>query len=464
MRDLIHYAVRHAFDIDVIKEFDYLAEIPTQLYDFAAANGFGGKTGVQYPQGKDNHGNVVPAHEAKWFDMEWVSHWILPSAGQGYEMLHRLYPNSRFGPSPDSTDETKFERDSLKTLLRAQDIPPYWRDRLIALSYRPFTRVDIRRMFNSNILDRQGVYHAYRANGYDDEKAWKLTQFTEKQQQEADKKRYEKPTLSLICQSYEIGTIDRPTALANMTEIIGDAPTANLEMANCDAKTNINHAKKLLGLLQRRYVRGKASRDDTIKALTTMGIVLDKAMQYINDWDIDLELQRDRVTAPEILKWYDSSIIDENEAYRRLITLGYNPGDATNMMLVAEQKIGIRQYKALLAREKDLENNLKKQQQINKQLIADAAKRKKENIAMAKQMRKDDIEAVKASLKGISTKNLKAWFITHLITMEQVKSYLTLMGWEPETIKLWSEQLQKEIVGGAEQAPIKGAKHVATEQ
>ena len=41
----------------------------------------------------------------------------------------------------------------LDMLLRAQDVMPFWRDRLTAIAYRPLTRVDVRRMYKQGVLN-----------------------------------------------------------------------------------------------------------------------------------------------------------------------------------------------------------------------------------------------------------------------------------------------------------------------
>jgi len=80
----------------------------------------------------------------------------------GFEMLHRGV----------------IDKDELKLLLRALDVMPFWREKLVQISYNPLTRVDVRRMFSIGILDETQVKRAYLDLGYSDEKAEWLKQFT----------------------------------------------------------------------------------------------------------------------------------------------------------------------------------------------------------------------------------------------------------------------------------------------
>ena len=102
----------------------------------------------------------------------WSAHWTIPSPQQLLEFQHRL---SRL---PDG-DKAKVKPDDITDALRQQDIPDFWIDKFLAVSYRPLTRVDIRRMFDINELDHDEVVEAYQQLGYDDDNAERLTKFAE---------------------------------------------------------------------------------------------------------------------------------------------------------------------------------------------------------------------------------------------------------------------------------------------
>lgn len=103
----------------------------------------------------------------------WRAHWRWPAPGQLYEMLHRL---SRL---PDG-DPAKTTLDNVKEALIQDDIAPFWIDKFIAISYRPLTRVDVRRAYGINVLSVASVKEAYLDSGYDDKNAETLTQYTVK--------------------------------------------------------------------------------------------------------------------------------------------------------------------------------------------------------------------------------------------------------------------------------------------
>ena len=133
-------SVREAFTPEIAGRFGQYEDLPREYVKWV------GKKGLS----------------AEWAERYWAAHWSLPSPQQGFEMLHRgiITP------------------DELRLLLRALDIMPFWRDKLIQISYNPLTRVDIRRMYNLDVLSEQDVYKCYLDIGYNDLNAKRLTEFT----------------------------------------------------------------------------------------------------------------------------------------------------------------------------------------------------------------------------------------------------------------------------------------------
>ncbi|GAI38521.1 unnamed protein product, partial [marine sediment metagenome] len=108
-----------------------------------------------------------PFHKAGIDDEQianyWMAHWQHPEWRTVQEMLFRT----------DLTEEDVWE------WFRLVEIPPYWRDKLITIMYHPFTRVDVRRMNKIGVLDREETKRAYLDIGFNEEKAEKMTIFTE---------------------------------------------------------------------------------------------------------------------------------------------------------------------------------------------------------------------------------------------------------------------------------------------
>lgn len=110
----------------------------------------------------------------EWSNYFWAAHWELPSVQMAFEMFHRLRPDKFKDPN------IAFTRMDLRELLTRLDVAPEYIERLIQLSFLPYTRVDIRRMYRVGVLNEEEVFSAYMDLGYDAERARKLTEFTTK--------------------------------------------------------------------------------------------------------------------------------------------------------------------------------------------------------------------------------------------------------------------------------------------
>ncbi len=141
--DMIMMAVREAFSPTIAAKFGQYEDFPAEFEKYAGMRGL----------------------SSEWAERYWAAHWNLPSPTQGFEMLHRGV----------------IDRTELDMLLRAQDVMPFWRDKLVQIAYRPLTRVDVRRMYKLGVLDESEVYSAYLDAGYADENAKRMAEFTVKQ-------------------------------------------------------------------------------------------------------------------------------------------------------------------------------------------------------------------------------------------------------------------------------------------
>ncbi|KKK54448.1 hypothetical protein LCGC14_3084650, partial [marine sediment metagenome] len=145
--DMIRWAVREVFTPEIVAELGLADEFPSEFVAEAA------KIGMDEPIAKN----------------EWMAHWVLPSIQQGFAMLHRRVKKP---------DGSTFEIEDMDRLLRVQDVMPFFRGMLTQIAFRPFTRVDVRRMHKMGVLDATEVKSAYMDIGFDDEKATAMTEFT----------------------------------------------------------------------------------------------------------------------------------------------------------------------------------------------------------------------------------------------------------------------------------------------
>lgn len=179
--DVVQFAVREVFKPEIVAQYGQDQELDPLYIDAAKKAGLSEDFATKY----------------------WAAHWQLPSASQGFQMLHYGIIDS----------------ETLRKLLATLDYMPFWRDKIEAISYNPISRVDIRRMFQAGMVDRSKVKDTYLREGYRPEDAELITQWVEREYAPkvttpiagtglvvgADKQIY--PSESLVIDSYKRGLI-----------------------------------------------------------------------------------------------------------------------------------------------------------------------------------------------------------------------------------------------------------------
>lgn len=115
-----------------------------------------------YPAGKFDEFMSLHGFKKEFAEDYWAAHWILPPISQLNEMLYRKIINL----------------STWKDEVRYNDYVPYaipWLEKII---YRPYTRVDIRRMWDMRTVTIEQVKENYLWLGYDDEHADGMTLWT----------------------------------------------------------------------------------------------------------------------------------------------------------------------------------------------------------------------------------------------------------------------------------------------
>ena len=138
--EFVRFGVREVFKPAIVAKYGYDNEFPTDIIPHMAKAG-------------------LTEEVMKWY---WRSHWEMPSFYNIRESLWR-------GHITDT---------EVNEWLAINDYAPYWRDKMVKIMYTPYTRVDVRRMYDCGVLDRAAVKRSYNDIGYDDEKAEALTKFT----------------------------------------------------------------------------------------------------------------------------------------------------------------------------------------------------------------------------------------------------------------------------------------------
>jgi len=292
--DVIRWSVREAFYEDYVKKYGLDAEYPDKLTEY-------GK-----PLGMD-------VNELKYF---WRSHWELPSTYQGFEMLHRGIITA----------------EDLDKLFMAADIMPFWREKLKGISYSPYTRVDIRRMFKAGVIDRAAVKTGYLERGYDDEHAENLTNWTVSDTMAKERDL----TRSNIERLYKEGQIPREKAAEYLLGLRYDEDEVEYLLSLVDIKIVDEVEKELIGLWTDQFKLHEIDIKGFESNLDTLSITMEKKNRLsAKAKRIELGFVMKPPKA-DLCKWYSNGIITKDKFTENMKGLGYTAESIKNYLTMME--------------------------------------------------------------------------------------------------------------------------------
>jgi len=290
--DLIRFAVRDAFSPEAVERFGLLEQFPSEILQYTRKLGL----------------------TDFWVRKYWAAHWQLPSPNQVFEMLHRLRPGRVDDP---------FTNDDLDIYLRAADIPVWFREKMKAISYRPFTRVDVRRMRSMNIIDDEEVYEAYRDIGYNDWRARKLQEFTL-----ADVGAETRDlTRSAVQQGYYRGIIDRNNASLILQEMGYDEFESEFWVTLIDWQIQQDELDDDLSRIEVLYVDGAIDDVGVNTYLGGLDLPASHTSALLVKWTRKKNAKIRLPSRSDLESFYRSDIIDDTQFANGLKNIGYRNVD-----------------------------------------------------------------------------------------------------------------------------------------
>jgi hypothetical protein len=295
-QDLIRFAVREAYTPEVVEKFRLDEDLPPEFIEEAKKIGMDEDTAKLY----------------------WRAHWDLPSPTQGFEMFHR-----------DIITE-----DELKLLLRTLDVMPFWRDRLIKLSYSPLTRVDIRRMYALDVLSYDEMVKAYRDLGYSPENAKRLADFTVKYNEahpliddtEEDETRRRTKDLSgsQILKGYRERLITRDKAKEYLMSITYSEDEAEFLLSLADIEIDEEQDKQIMDIIETQYLEGIITFEDAQRLVQELNLPAIKEEHFLTNLMRKKMKAQKRPSKDDLERFLQKGVITEQEFEEEMSKLGYN--------------------------------------------------------------------------------------------------------------------------------------------
>ncbi len=218
--------------------------------------------------------------DEKFTNWLWAAHWNLPSPQEIFTMFHR----------------NQITQADMEAYLGLTDWLPFFRDKLLSISYNVLGRIDTRRAHNAGIIDDATAIRKYQDAGYTVEDARILLSLTK-----------------------ATNTTD---GMSQITKLKARAQTA----------------------VEAAYVKGKIDRQNTIQRLQDLGLLPGIAMGITQVLDEEIFQNTPTVkptdhkqrAATKILSAFGNGSIPEGFAHTLLLELGYSEVDAINELYLVE--------------------------------------------------------------------------------------------------------------------------------
>ncbi|RLI80203.1 hypothetical protein DRP04_08400 [Archaeoglobales archaeon] len=292
--DFIRFSVREVFSEDKETKEALEAEFPEDIVEYAE------KAGMRR--------DVL-----MWY---WKAHWELPSPTQVYEMLHRLSPEvlKVRGKAYESMglDVGKLETtlDTVKTYLKQADYDLRWRDKLVAISYSPLTRVDLRRIFALGLITEEELIARLMELGYTKEDAQLIAEFY-KQYAEEEGREWTKSEIKYLLY---YGIINEQQAIIYLQDLGYSEESAKALVELWKAKLEEKDMREHQKYVRDAFAEGLITEEEAREQLTALGLSEDVVDVVIAKEKARRQRSYKNPSPDKVVKWLKAGIITEEEA------------------------------------------------------------------------------------------------------------------------------------------------------
>lgn len=259
----------------------------------------------------------------------WMAHWILPSVGQLNEMLYR----------------GKITSDIWRKYVEYNDLIPEMIPKLEEIIYKPYTRVDIRRMWDIGVVTDEEVLENYLWLGYDQEHAERMTLWTKAYIIAGD-----------VRSLYSKGWIDEAAATQMLVDVGIPAERVDVFMkriVKTEQATRMTTERDLTKTdIMRMLKNGIFTSTETVGLLMDIGYDEDEATYLVELQLYQPEIELRELSMSNILKAYRYETYTRDEAKNALIESGWTESAAEALLKLEDAKLLEAQTER--ARERDL--------------------------------------------------------------------------------------------------------------
>ena len=274
----------------------------------------------EFPEDVYEHGKKLGLSEF-WLKRYWRAHWQQPSMLMMFQMLHRQVV----------TEEDVYE------FMRVIEIPPFWRRKLMQISYYPYTRVDVRRMHAVGTIGDEELIKAYRDAGFDQEHAVNLAEFTIRYNQTGEKGL----TRAQLERAYKTGYINEQEFSDSLQSLGYSEDTAAWIVGLIDLQVEQDEQDDTIDLIRQLYLGFKITYVEAKTRLSELNLTAIKIEKYLATWYVE-QLKRHRnPTKDQIDEMLMLGVIESTRYIEYLIRLGYSPDTIADFVNLIAIKLGV---------------------------------------------------------------------------------------------------------------------------
>lgn len=283
LNDIITMAVREAFSPGTARRFGQYEDFPSEFEEWAEKLGL----------------------SKEWSQRYWAAHWDLPSITQGFDMLHRGI----------------IDQSDLTLLLKAKDVMPFWRDRLIQMAYKPLTRVDVKRMYQLGVLSTSEVYESFLKLGYDRENASNMTDYVQRQTEES----MVHTARDDIVKAFTNRMIDRFTADSMLSKIGIPRSLIQFMLDDAEYQREWEYVDNQIMAIRNLYKKGEFDGNEARNELLQLDLPTDQIDVLLQQWYYNKKaIGTKTFSKAEIVKFVKTGLIDDERARLEFKGLGYD--------------------------------------------------------------------------------------------------------------------------------------------
>lgn len=293
--DIVRYIAKEAFEPEMIELFGLLEDYPVEAEFWAKQQGL----------------------DKRWVQAEWVAHWRDLGVDFMLEAYHR-----------NIVDWPLVER-----YMALIEIPPKLRAIVRDTAFRVYTRVDVRRMHDLGVLNDEELVNAYLDQGYDEEKALNMAQFTIRYNAQHQKDL----TKSEVLTGFRENIIERVDAEAMLIDMDYDESEAEYLLTYEEFKRNKDLEKLSLNNIKSRFQNNLIEEAVCRDRLAKLGVVTNRLNALVDQWKIDKFEDLKIPSKTDLDKFFKLGLIDAERLYNELRILGYNE-DYTKLFVALAEK------------------------------------------------------------------------------------------------------------------------------